>query len=125
MGSGRLTRTDRLKGIAAWMKINGEAIYETRAIAPYKEGKVCFTQKKAGGVVYAIYLSSNEEDRPPRSISLKSLQPAAGAEVTMLGVGSALSWKSNGNGVLIGVPESVRQHPPCEHAWVIKISKAK
>jgi alpha-L-fucosidase len=45
---------DRLKGVAAWMDVNKESIYETRAIAPYKEGKVCLTRKKEGGAVYAI-----------------------------------------------------------------------
>jgi len=32
--------------IGNWMDVNSEAIYETRAIAPYKEGKVCFNQKR-------------------------------------------------------------------------------
>ena len=27
------------------MKINGEAIYGTRAMAPYKDGKVCINRK--------------------------------------------------------------------------------
>ena len=70
---------DRLKGMAAWMKVNSEAIYETRTVAPYKEGKVCLTKKKDGGAVYAVYLPGKDENRPPQSISLKSLQPAAGA----------------------------------------------
>jgi alpha-L-fucosidase len=116
---------DRLKGMAAWMKVNSEAIYETRAIAPYKEGKVCFTRKNAGGAVYAVYLPEKDEIRLPRSILLKSLQPAAGTRVYMLGVNQELTWKPDGSGVLIEVPESVRQKPPCEHAWVVKISQAK
>jgi len=114
---------DRLKGIAAWMKVNKESIYETRAIAPYKEGKVCLTRKKEGGAVYAIYLPEKNENRPPRTIGLKSLQPAAGATVTMLGVDGELRWKPDGNGVVIDLPESIQQKPPCENAWVIRISK--
>jgi alpha-L-fucosidase len=124
-GEWALDAYDRLKGMAAWMKVNSEAIYETRAIAPYKEGKVCLTKKNAGGATYAIYLADKDEIRPPRSISLKSLQPAAGSKVWLLGVDRVLEWKPDGSGAMIEVPESVRQNPPCEHAWVVKISKAK
>jgi alpha-L-fucosidase len=116
---------DRLKGIAAWMKVNSEAIYETRAIAPYKEGKVCLTKKKAREVVYAVYLPDKDENQPPRSILLQSLQPVPGAKVNLLGVDRDLSWKPDGSGVSIEVPEEVRQNPPCEHAWVIRISAVK
>lgn len=35
------------------MKINGEAIYNTRPVVPYKSGKVCFTTTNAG-ITYAI-----------------------------------------------------------------------
>ena len=116
---------DRLKGLAAWMKVNSEAIYETRVLAPYKEGSVCLTRKKQGDVTYAIYLPQKEEDRPPQKIVLKSFQPAVGAKVTMLGVHSELHWKPDGAGTVIEVPESARQHPPCDHAWVIRFSKIK
>src|SRR5208283_3794243 len=44
----------RMREIGDWMKVNGEAIYATRPIAPYKEGNVSFTRK--GGTVYAIYV---------------------------------------------------------------------
>lgn len=116
---------DRLKGMAAWMKVNNEAIYETRAIAPFKEGKVCLTQKKDGGAVYAIYLPAGNENRPPGTIELRSLQPATGARVTLLGYPGELTWKPEGNGVVIEIPESIQQSPPCEHAWAIKISKTR
>ncbi|MCX6134276.1 MAG: alpha-L-fucosidase [Ignavibacteriales bacterium] len=115
---------DRLKGMAAWMKVNSEAIYGTRAIAPFKEGKVCLTKKRDGGAAYAIYLPDSKEDRPPRTIALKGFQPAPGAEVTMLGVLGALRWKLEGKGVVIEIPDRVQQTPPCDHAWVIKVSKA-
>ena len=37
---------ERLAEIGAWMDVNGEAIYATRPIAPFKEGKIAYTQKK-------------------------------------------------------------------------------
>ncbi len=52
---------DRLKKIGEWMKINGEAIYNSHPVQPYKEGKVCFTQLK-DGTTYAIYLVDENEN---------------------------------------------------------------
>ena len=116
---------DRLKGMAAWMKVNSEAIYATRAIAPFKEGNVCFTRKTAGGALYAVYLPGPNETHPPRAITLKSFQPAEGSSVAMLGVPGKMKWKPEGNGVVVEIPEHVQQYPPCDHAWVIKVSEIK
>ena len=56
------------------MKVNGEAIYETRPVAPYKEAKTCFTSL-ADGTVYAIYLADEDETAPPATIMLTSIAP--------------------------------------------------
>ena len=42
-----------LDDIGAWMKVNGEAIYGTRALAPFKEGKVCISKK---GIILSIFI---------------------------------------------------------------------
>src|SRR5437762_8481505 len=52
----------RLHEIGDWMKVNGEAIYGTRPIFPYKRGKFAFTQK--GRTVYMIYLADPGESLP-------------------------------------------------------------
>ena len=59
---------DRLAALGAWMKVNSEAIYATRPIAPYADGKVRFTRAK-NGTVYAIYLprADGDDDAPARS----------------------------------------------------------
>ena len=114
---------DRLKGMAAWMRVNKEAIYDTRPIVPYKEGKVCFTRAKAGGAAFAIYLAERHEHHPPRTMLIKNLRPAPDASVTMLGEKGELRWETSENGTAIELPDSVVQNPPCENAWVIKISK--
>jgi alpha-L-fucosidase len=114
---------DRLKGVAAWMRVNSEAIYETRAIPPYKEGKVCLTQAEGDGALYAIYLPAHGEQKPPGSIRLAGVRPAAEAKVTFLGASGVLKWKPDGRGVVIEIPESLQKKPPCEDAWVVKISK--
>jgi alpha-L-fucosidase len=43
----------------------------------------------------------------------------------MLGVDGELRWKPDGNGVVIDIPESIQQNPPCENAWVIRISRIR
>jgi alpha-L-fucosidase len=114
---------DRLKGVSAWMKVNSEAIYETRAITPYKEGNVCLTQNKENGAVYAIYLPGPDQQKPPQRVHLKKVRPAIGSGVTLLGSDGELRWKSDENGVTIEIPEGICQNPPCADAWVLKISR--
>lgn len=112
-----------LAGVGEWMKTNGEAIYATRAIAPYKDGKVCLTQKKDKTAVYAIYLPEKSETVPPSQIWLNSIQPENGAVVTMPGVKGDLKWEKVGEGFMVHIPASVQKKPPCDYAWVVKISK--
>ncbi len=113
---------DRLREIGDWMKINGEAIYATRPIAPYKEGKVCLTSKK-DGTVYAIYLSDPGQENPPSKIWLDSVKPEPGATVTMLGADAPLKWEAVGKGFTAEIPPSVQKQAPGKYAWTIKISK--
>ena len=112
-----------LAAVGKWMEVNSEAIYETRAIAPYKDGKVCLTQKKDGGTVYAIYLPDKNETSPPSRIWLNSIQPVPNAQVSLLGVPGKLTWEKVANGCMITVPGAVKTKPPCQYAWVIKISR--
>ncbi|MDN5204785.1 alpha-L-fucosidase [Fulvivirgaceae bacterium BMA10] len=114
---------DRLKGIGAWMRINSEAIYNSRIVAPYKDGKVALTQNKDTKAVYGIYLPDENESTPPAKIWLTHITPAKGASVTMLGAPGRLKWQKIGNGVLIEIPEKLRKSPPAQDAWTIKISE--
>jgi alpha-L-fucosidase len=108
----------RLKELGEWMKVNGDAIYGTRAVAPYKEGDVCYT-KMPDGAVNAIYLSPDEAAPPPAVISIPSFTPGSGSVVRMLGVDKLLEWEKAGNGFIVHIPESVRLDPPCRYAWTI------
>lgn len=96
-----------MTAIGDWMKINGDAIYATKAVAPYKDGKVCFTRKKNGNV-YAIYLLDKGE-KLPATISFSGLKPVKGAKLTMLGAKDKLSWKATATGTQISIPAALQQ----------------
>ncbi len=113
------TSLERLKEIGAWMNINGRGLYYSRAIAPYKEGKVCFT-RLANKSINAIYLADEGESRPPETITISSFTPRPDSRVTMLGITEPLKWERTAKGFVIYVPESARTNPPCMHAWTFQ-----
>ena len=115
---------DRLERLGAWLRVNGDAIYGTRAVAPYREGKLRLTRGH-DGAVYAIYLADETEMELPRYVSMTELQPAEGATVTLLGADRVLSWEPAGTGFVAEVPEGLRATPPCEYAWVFKITRVR
>jgi alpha-L-fucosidase len=112
---------ERLTEIGAWMKVNSEAIYDTRPVAPYQETKLVFTAK--GNTVYAAYLADKNETTLPSLIIIQSMQPAKGSKVHLLGHESPLGWEKVGNGFVIRVPKSLQSKAPCQHAWVFRFEK--
>ncbi len=113
---------DLLKEYGDWMKINSSAIYETIAIAPYKENNICLTQNKNGSV-NIIYLAKEGEDKIPTEITVKSVHPAKGAKIRLLGNNKNLKWRSNASEFTITIPEKLRNNPPSKYAWVFNVSK--
>jgi len=113
-----------LNEIGDWMKVNSEAIYETRVLAPYKAGNICFTQKKDGSI-FAILLAGEDENKMPAEIFIQDFQPADGARVQILGSDLSISYKKQQKGCVILIPEQLQNIPPCKDAWVIRISRSK
>jgi alpha-L-fucosidase len=111
---------DRLAALGAWMKVNSEAIYATRPIAPYVEGQWRFTRTK-DGTVYAIYLPGDGETALPRNVAVTSIAPPAGATIALLGAGRTIPWEPAGAGFVAHIPEGVA--PPNADAWVFRIGK--
>jgi alpha-L-fucosidase len=110
-----------LDEVAQWMKLNSEAIYATRPLEPYKEGKVCLTQKNSN-TVYLIYLPDSDEKEIPPMICISTYCPCEDANVTLLGTNTKMKWERVGKGFIAFIPESLQKNPPCMNAWVIKIS---
>jgi alpha-L-fucosidase len=135
---------DRLEEIGDWLKVNGEAIYESRPQAPYKEGNVCFTSNNREDAIYAIYLADENEIKLPSVIHIQNLSLTEIKDITLLGAeldyrsrtefgmtnrhaefisGSRLHFEKKGNDIIVNIPEPIRDNPPCTHAWTIKIKK--
>jgi len=110
-----------LEELADWMSVNSEAIYATRAIAPYAEGKIRLTRKK-DSTVYAIYLADEGENRLPSRLFLSSIQPAPGATVRLVGSSRDLAWEPSGNGFVASISTDLRETTPPSYAWVFRIS---
>ena len=114
----------RMKEIGAWMKVNGEAIYGTRPVAPYKSENICFTRGK-GGEVYAIYLAGKDEKTLPTQVKVKGIQASAGTKVHLLGSRTSLKWHNDEEGLVITLPRALAQHPPSQYAWSFRIDKVE
>jgi alpha-L-fucosidase len=107
-----------LDDIGAWMKVNSEAIYATRALAPYKEGKVCIS-KKGDNTIFIYYLAEENESMPSQ-VKMSTFSLPVGSRVQMMGQGTPLKWRKEGNGFVIEIPEKIKKAPPSKYVWVMK-----
>ncbi|MCB9301154.1 MAG: alpha-L-fucosidase [Lewinellaceae bacterium] len=115
------TAYERLQEVGAWMKVNGEAIYETQGDSLYgPQEQIVFTRKD--GITYAIYRANDGETAPPARIRLTNFSAPEKGGVQMLGIDKKLKWVQQEKDLVISVPESIRKQPPCPYAWVFKIS---
>lgn len=113
---------DRLEYIGNWMTVNGEAIYGSRPVSPYRDDAIRFTGGKDGSV-YAIILAGEGEERPPATLILRGIRPVRTASVRMLGSTDTLDWKETPEGIAISIPPALQRRPPCTDAWTIRISQ--
>ncbi len=127
---------ERLRGLGAWLRVNGEAIYGTRHWATYGEGDTAVVtghmterQNAAFGpgdvrftvgsdALYAILLGWPGAQATVRSLGSGSPLAAARIEaVSLLGAPGTLPWRQSEAGLTVDLPAA----PVGEHAYTLKI----
>ncbi len=109
-------QVDRLHKLGAWLKQNGDAIFDTkpwiRATGKTADGiDVRFTAKD--NAIYAVLL-----DRPKgSSVTLLDVDASPHTRATMLGSGTDLPIRAQGNNLLVKLPAEL----PGDYAWVIRL----
>ena len=106
---------ERLKAIGSWMKINSEAIYGSNAVHPFAEGDIRFT--KNGKYVYAFVMIGADGRLRCERVSIRSLVPAKGSDVYLLGYDKPLAWELIDGAAVIELPVCVIE---CEYAAVLR-----
>lgn len=116
---GRISKTaiSRIKGMGAWLKVHGEAIYGTRICEPYSVGRAQFTQK--GDTTYAFYLYRDEHEEVPAELHLPLQQPVS--RIDLVGGADNLEFRRTDDGVAIRLPEKEREGlAPIAHVFRIR-----
>jgi len=112
----------RLADIGKWIKINGEGIYSSKAVAPYSSGDIFFTQSADGNNEYAFLLSKDNEVTLPPVIDIQTGNGRKVKKITLLGVGKKLKWNQQEDHISVTVPQSLQSGNGLQYAAVFKIS---
>jgi alpha-L-fucosidase len=132
-----------LNKIAAWMNVNGEAIYETRPWKIFGEGPhsmksgafqgnsvaalgaedIRFTRNKANTILYAIALGWPSEAMTIKALGT-SAAPSPGkiGRVQLIGTDAPVVWQQTNEGLRVQLPKLYR--PAVDYGAALRITLA-
>jgi alpha-L-fucosidase len=138
------TATNQLEEAGLWLKVNSEAIYDTRprsgdlwkegvdatftephpenseGVASREDAPIRFTRTKDGQVVYAICMQW-----PGTKLRLKTVRAKHGSQIALLGLKKPVKWQNDADGLVIQIPDDVQEETrrPCKVAWAFRIEE--
>ncbi|HVS93308.1 MAG TPA: alpha-L-fucosidase [Mucilaginibacter sp.] len=111
----------RLADIGKWIKINGEGIYASKAVAPYSAGDLFFTQSADKKTEYAFLLSKDINVNLPATVTIQTANPEKVKSVTLLGVKHKLKWAQTDGNITVAIPQTLQNQSGLQYAATFKI----
>jgi alpha-L-fucosidase len=109
-GSVHALQRECLRGLGAWLEVNGEAIRGTRPWSRAESTTACgipvrFTRKD--GALYALLLGT------PRAVEVRiqGMRAPAGSEVRLLGHDDRLTWRQSDEDLVVQLPAPLPDQP--------------
>lgn len=104
----------RMKEIGEWLKEYGEAVYGTRACAPYRKDRCAFTCK--GDKVYCFYVYEKDDEAVSENIKIPYTE--AISSIALMSSEENLPYENLADGIRVKLPKAVlTQKTPIAHVF--------